>query len=265
MFRFEKNKMYQMPPFFGGYEYNPDFDAHVNDVVSMAFTYATKGENLEDYLPENFELLRPELHVAFVQLREVSFMGGGAYNIVNISVPARFNGKRDKIEGEFSLVVWENNTVPIIGGREETGVPKIFADIQDLHILPAKYFTNASFEGNTFLRMEMTGAQPIEGQPLEQIKAATISQNNLNYRYIPKVGRPGVELGQPILYPQGTMVKSAWIGSGTVEWIKLRQEQNSRQFHIINALADLPMISMAPVMLIKGEIIMKPMAGRVLE
>lgn len=100
---------------------------------------------------------------------------------------------------------------------------------------------------------------------LEQIKAASISLNSLNYRFIPKVGRPGVELGQPILYPQGTIVKSASMGSGTIEWIKLKPEQNPRQFQIIDALADLPMLSMAPVMLLKGEIIMKPMAGRVLE
>lgn len=265
MFKFEDNKMYRMPPFFGGNVYNPDFDAHVNDVVTMAFTYKTDKDKLADYLPDGFELLRPELNVAFCQMREVSFMAGGAYNLVNVSVPARFNGKRDRLEGQFSLVVWENNTLPIIGGREETGVPKIFADIQDLHIFPPRYFTNASYEGNTFLRLEMTVAQPIEGQPLEQIKAASITMNNLNFRFIPKVGRPGVELGQLVLYPQGTIVKSAWIGNGSIEWIKLRPEQNPQQFHIIDALADLPMAEMAPAMMLKGEIIMKPFAGRVLE
>jgi acetoacetate decarboxylase len=169
------------------------------------------------------------------------------------------------LEGQFSLVVWENNTQPIIGGREETGVPKIFADIQDLHIFPPKHFTNASYEGNTFLRLEMVEVQPIEGQPLENVKAASLSLNNLNFRFIPKVGCPGVELGQPVLYPQGTIVKNAWMGKGTVEWIKLRPEQNPSQFHIIDALADLPIIKMAQAMMIKGEIIMKPFAGRVLE
>ena len=265
MFKFEDNKMYRMPPFFGGYEYNPNFDAHVDDVVTMAFTYTTDSNKLANYLPEGFELLRPELNIAFCQMREVSFMGGGAYNLVNISVPVNFRGKRDYLEGQFSLVVWENNTVPIIGGREETGVPKIFADIQDLHIISPKYFTNASYEGNTFLRLEMVGAQPIEGEPLEQIKAASINMNNLNFRFIPKVGEPGVELGQPVLYPQGSIVKSAWIGNGTVEWTRLRPEQNPSQFHIIDALADLPVIAMAPAMMFKGEIIMKPFAGRVLE
>jgi len=265
MFKFEDNKMYRMPPFFGGNEYIPDFDAHVNDVVSMVLTYTTDGKKLADYLPEGFELLRPELAIGFTQLREVTFMAGGGYNLVEISVPARFNGKHDRLEGSFALVVWENNTVPIIGGREETGVPKIFADIQDLHPFPPKYFTNASFEGNTFLRMEMTGAQPIVGELLEQIRAGSVKRNLLCFRFIPKVGRPGAELAQPVLYPQGSVVKSAWIGSGTVEWTKLRPEQNLSQFRIIEALADLPIISMAPAMMIKGEVIMKPFAGRVLE
>lgn len=43
-------------------------------------------------------------------------------------------------------MVWENNTTPILGGREQTGIPKIYADIEDLHILKPHYATIASFE-----------------------------------------------------------------------------------------------------------------------
>ncbi|MGZ4901535.1 MAG: acetoacetate decarboxylase family protein, partial [Halobacteriota archaeon] len=68
-----------------------------------------------------------------------------------------------------------------------------------------------------------------------------------------------------ILYPQGSEVKSAWVGSGTVEWIKLRPEQNPSQFHIINALAELPIIEMAPVLMTRGIGFLKPSQGRVLE
>ena len=68
-------------------------------------------------------------------------------------------------------MVWENKTAPILGGREQTGIPKIYADIEDLHKIQQNYFTNASYEGNTFLRLEMTGAQPVDEPQLAEIKA----------------------------------------------------------------------------------------------
>jgi acetoacetate decarboxylase len=192
-------------------------------------------------------------------------MAGGSYNLVQIGVPARFNGKRDRLEGTFPLVIWENKTRPIIGGREESGQPKIYADIEDLHIIQQKYFTNVSYEGNTFLRLEMVGAQPVDGQALEQIKAGSANYNIFGWRYIPKVGGPGAELSQPILYPQGMKVNSAWTGRGAVQWTKLSWEQDENQWEIIKALAELPIKAMAPVMMAKCAIIMKPFAGRVLE
>jgi acetoacetate decarboxylase len=265
LFKFEDNKIYHMPPFFGGIEFRPDIEGRVNDVVNLSFTQTADGDRLADYLPEGFELLRPELNISYCQFREVEFMAGGSYNLVQVGVPARFKGKRDRLEGTFPLVIWENKTRPIIGGREESGQPKIFADIEDLHIIQQKYFTNVSFEGNTFLRLEMTEPQPVDGQPLEQIKAGSLHYNMFGWRYIPKVGAPGAELSQPILYPQGMKVNNAWMGKGRVQWLKTSWEQNENQFECINALADLPIKSMAPVMMAKGVIIMKAFAGRVLE
>jgi len=265
MFKFEANKVYHMPPFFGGFEFRADIEARVNDVVSLNFTQTTDGNRLAEYLPEGFELLRPDLIISYCQLREVEFMAGGRYNLVQVGVPVRFNGKRDRLEGTFPLVIWENKTRPIVGGREESGQPKIYADIEDLHIVQQRYFTNVSYEGNTFLRLEMVIAEPVDERALEQIKAGITNYNNFGWRYIPKVGGPGAELSQPILYPQGMKVNSAWIGRGDVQWTKLSWEQDESQWEIIKALAELPIKAMAPVIMTKGAIIMKPFAGRVLE
>lgn len=264
------NKIYRMPTFFGGnnwgaQEFNADYEARVNDVVSLNFTQTTDGGRLADYLPEGFELIAPVLNIAYQQLRDVEFMAGRSYNLVVIGVPARFNGKRDHLEGWFPLVYWENNTEAIIGGREEDGQPKIYADIEDLHRQDQSYFASVSLYGNTFLRMKMEGAYPVEGQRLEQEKAGALSSNVFGYRVIPKVGAPGVELSQPILYPQGFRLNSLWEGSGTLQWIKQSPEQNPRQWEIIEALAGLPVKATAPVIMKKGATIMKPFAGRVLE
>jgi len=270
MFKFKDKKIYKMPPFFGdsnwgAQEFNANSEARVNDVVSLSFTQTTDGDRLADYLPEGFELLAPELSIGYSQLRDVEFMAGRSYNLVQIAVPARFNGKRDRLEGTFPLVIWENNAEPIIGGREEDGQPKIFAEIEDLHRQHQSYFTNVSLYGSTFLRLKMEGAQPVEGQQLEQAKAGSLSYNVFGYRVIPKVCAPGVELSQPILYPQEFKLNGLWEGSGTVQWTKPTSEQNPRQWEIIKSLAELPVKAMGPVTMAKGAIIMKPFAGRVLE
>ena len=265
MFKFEDNKCYQMPAHFGGYIYDPGQELYYHDAISLNYTYSTDGDRLADYLPEGFELIRPELNVSYNQLREIDWMAGSSYNLIDIGVPARFNGRRDRMEGTFNLVTWENKTEPILGGREQTGVPKIYADIEDLHKIQQNYFTNASFEGNTFLHLEMIGVQPVEGLELAQMKTLLADRKLFGWRYIPKVGGPGAELSQPILYPQRCELNRAWRGRGTVQWTQLKPQQNPTQWHIIQALAELPMIEPAPVTMLKAVVILKPAQARVLE
>jgi acetoacetate decarboxylase len=258
MFKFDDNKCYKMPAFFGGWDHNPA-GLYYRDVVGINYTCTTDGDRLADYLPEGFELLRPELKITYMQGREIEWMAGSSYNLIDISVPARFQGKRDRLEGDFGLVVWENKTAPIIGGREESGVPKIFADIEDLHKIEQNYWTTASYEGNTFLRLELTEAQPMDPKPLTGDRAL------MNWRYIPNAGGPGAALSQPILYPQRTEVSSAWVGKGAVQWTQLTWAQNPQQCHIIKALAELPVIELAPAVLVKGVVILNATQCRVLE
>jgi acetoacetate decarboxylase len=272
MFKLEDNKSYSMPVHFGGHDPPaPEFAAHIHDYVGLSCTCTTDGDQLANYVPEGFELLRPEVVCSFNHLGECDWLAGASYNTVQADVPVRFNGKRDQLEGNYNLVTWEDLTAPIIGGREQNGVPKIYADIEDLHANPASYlgapdyFTNASYDGNTFIRLEMSNAKPVEGEQLAALRAAMANTNMFCWRYIPKVSGQGAELSQFILYPASTEVKSAWVGSGAVEWIKLRPEQNPSQFHIINALAELPILEMAPVSMTRGILFLKPSQGRVLE
>lgn len=113
--------------------------------------------------------------------------------------------------------------------------------------------------------MEMHDVKPAEEEHLAALRTSMATINLFCWRYIPKVGGPGADLSQPILYPQGFEVDSAWTGSGTVQWTKLRPEQNPTQWHIIKALAELPIIEMAPVLMYKGVAVLKPSQGRVLE
>lgn len=202
-------------------------------------------------------------------MKGCEFLAGGGYNLLQVDVPVRFNGKRDRLEGSFPLVIWENNARPIFGGREENGQPKIYADLQEIHVLEDRYFTNASFGGNTFLQLEMDEPQQVDSQMFEMIKNGASNYNIFGWRYIPKVGAPGAELSQPVLYPQSMNVIGAWLGRGTFQWIELDNKyqniDNPSQYEIIKQLTELPVYSSLPVMMVRGSLIMKPYAGRILE
>ncbi|HOP85076.1 MAG TPA: acetoacetate decarboxylase family protein [Syntrophorhabdaceae bacterium] len=260
MFKFKDGMCYRMPAHFGGSPFDKEARAVYNDVTSLIFTFVTDGDMLSNYIPEGLELTKPELTIQYQQCREVEWMAGSYYNLVTFGAPVVFKGQKDTLDGVFVLVIWENKTTPILTGNM-MGMPKIYADIEDLHIFANTYRTWLSYEGNTFLQLEMRNPKAMEK---DEIKALTMDINSIGWRYIPKVGGPGADLNQPILFPMRSEPEFAWMGSGTIKWTEMRWDQNPMQFHIINALAELPVIEMAPVIMTKGRAILMEQRGRVL-
>lgn len=264
MFRPQNDCTYLMPVHFGGGK----FDAGTlitQKSTALALTYETERDLLENYIPEGFELLAPEVQVSFSRFTEINWMQGGQYNLINVAAPVRFHGKKDHLDGAYTLVVWENKTAPILGGREQTGIPKIYADIEDLHIVRPHYATTVSYEGNTFLTLDFEAAGPVTGTDLDAVKSQMASLNTLGWRYIPKVGAPGAELSQFVLYPQGMEVESAQTGTGTLRWTEQTPMQNPAQYYIINSLAALPIKRVTQALLTEGRAVLRAMGARVIE
>jgi acetoacetate decarboxylase len=175
--------------------------------------------------------------------RGVEWLAGGGYNLVAVNVPVRYRDGSDSIEGAYALVVWESNATPILGGREQTGIPKIFADVADLHQLDDRLFGNVSYEGSTFLRIDVRKTGALTKGELATVNHQLGELNWFGWRYIPNTGRPGAALSHPTLYPVEHAYTAAWHAQGTVDWQELTWEQNPTQAHIISALAALPIVS----------------------
>lgn len=264
MFKLRNDSTYLMPAHFGGGRFDPERVVHQR-TTTLTLTYKTEKKLLEQYIPEEFELLSPKVQVVFSKFTEIDWMQGGMYNLINIASPVRFTGKKDTLEGSYTLVVWENKTAPILGGREQTGIPKIYADIEDLHIQKPHYATNASYEGNTFLNLDFLAEEEIQGENLDAIKEEFSSLNTIGWRYIPKVGAPGADLSQFILYPQGMKVESAIGGTGSLKWTTMTPMQNPMQYYIINSLAALPVEKIVNSVLFEGETFLHATGARVIE
>jgi acetoacetate decarboxylase len=264
MFRLKDDSTYLMPAHFGGDLFDTTYRARQRATM-LSVSFETDRAELERYMPEELELRIPEVQVALNQLTGINWLGGGHYNLVMVSVPARFNGKKDHVDAAYPLVVWENRTAPILTGREQTGVPKIFADIEDLHVYQPHYATSVSYEGNTFLTMTFEAGGPITGKELERMKVQIKSLDLIGWRYIPKVGGPGADLSQFIYFPQWMDVEKVHTGKGNLQWTELGVMQNPRQHHIIKALASLPVTKKGQALLAEGEVILDTTQARVLQ
>ena len=101
---------------------NPQFIYPQTEVIVLQ--YLTDNDAINSLLPSCFKNGdEPLVTVIFGYYNGLDFMAGGGYNIAAVQVSARFDGNQDHLEGDYTLVMFENETWPIIGGREDLGVP----------------------------------------------------------------------------------------------------------------------------------------------
>jgi len=134
----DPGKIYQMPLVMG-----PQFDKEqlpglkYPQIENFVIQYQTDSEAAMKLLPECYELDPAVLvTVFFGYFNGLDFLAGGAYNVAACQISARFDGHKDHVEGDYIIVMFENVTIPILGGREYLGVPKLYADIPSPKIMP---------------------------------------------------------------------------------------------------------------------------------
>ena len=249
MFKFDENCSYRMPAHFGGSQGSGLSNLFYKDVTVVGINYRADKKQLEQYVPEAFEILEPLVMVGYQKCCGIQWMGGGHYTLINVATPAKHIASGEK--GVFELVVWENKTAPILGGREETGIPKLFADIPDFHELDGHITANASHEGRVFLELELVLQRSLTEA---ELAASSYQVSQLGWRYIPNIGRPGAALSHATIYPVEVKCLSGSNANGKLAWIKANPKYNPAQARIINALADLPILEYQECLFAKSSI-----------
>lgn len=239
-FRLKDDYMYKMPVHFGGEPFSPVRTVY-GDMTMIGVRFETNPNKLAEYVPDVFEITAPHVNVGYANGRDVDWLSGGEYRLIQATVPVKYLGNDEGLAGEYVLVIWENKACPIIGGREEDGMPKIYADIAFERHVGDHWFTSASYECNTFLQMDLW--RKTEADQTEVAKAReTPSVNYFGWRYLPNLGKGGATLSHATLYPQQMFPKQIWHGEGKLTWVALSHEQHLMQFRIIGALAGLPVV-----------------------
>ncbi len=212
---------------------------------------------LAAFIPEPFEVAQPHLAIQYTMCRRVDWMAGGGYNLITVGVPAAYAHRPERIEGVYVLVIWENKTAPILAGREQSGMPKIFANIEDHHQLGDQLLTNASYDGWTFLRIDFRQARQMSSDELKLLNQRAGTVNAFGWRYIPNIGRPGAALSHATLFPQEFVYTEAWHGDGRIHWEALGPEQYHQYYPITQALSQFPIKGYGECMMTHGSLVLR--------
>jgi len=250
-YRFEPGRIYRMPTHFGPApgprQIPPEASADPSrsprkTLVSASFL--TEGRALERHIPEQFALAGdPVVTVEFHYMADIDWLAGRGYTMIHVWWPVVFIGERDRVVGRFLAVMWENLADPIITGRGEIGQPKLFAEIPELRLLDGAYHCEASWMGFKFLdlRVSKRHEPEIEPTPGPQL------EGTLMLKYVPRTGAWGeADICQVSFTPAITpnlSVESREPANGTVTFHRAAWRDLPTMYHIVNALADLPVLS----------------------
>lgn len=236
-------------------------------VEVLAFQYLTDPEALVELLPECYQRGKEALvSIIFSENRGLSFMAGGGYRLVAVQVSARFDGKQDHLEGDYILVMFENQTWPIIGGREDLGVPKLFADISPIKRMPDEHIRcEASYWGHMLIGLDVP---PLKRQTVI-VKAIASRQINarpwLAYKYIQSLDGPP-DADYPTITQNDMKLDKLWMGKKAgLRFGTARFEDIGYVKHLIDALATLTILKPVQVVHFTGSAVLRYDLSRRLE
>lgn len=226
---------------------------------AVALQYLTEPDAIASLLPDSYKLGKePQVTVLFGYNNGLDFMAGGSYWLAAFQVSARFDGEKDHVEGDYILVMFENKTWPIIAGREDLGVPKLYADISPIKILPdGNLRCEVSFWGHLLFGLELS--LPKKQNSIVRIAANKIINSRpwLAYKYIPSLdGPPDVEY--PTITKNDTKIEDLWFAkTGKVFFGNAEINDIGQVKFLIDALKTLPIIEVKQALHLCGSAILR--------
>ncbi len=210
--KLDPTKYYRMPLIMG-----PLFDRSPRyvypQVEVLGFQYLTDSQAVQALLPECYRPASvPMVTVLFSYSNGMDFMSGGGYNLATFQVAARFDGQQDHVEGDYILVMFEDQTLPILGGREDLGVPKLYADISPVRILAdGRLRCETSLWGHYLFGLDLPPMRVQLGLVRMVAERRINSRPWLAYKYIPSLDGPA-DADYPTITINDTKINKLWLG-----------------------------------------------------
>ncbi len=253
-FTFDNDTPYVMPGHFGPTDDGWDGRvAHYGDNTTLTVSFVTETEAVSAMLPRGFVSADPAIiSVSFVECRDVDFMAGGGYNLVAVNAAARFEGSTDRAEGNFALVLWENEFQPIMLGREILGAPKLFADIPDAWDRDGRRGFEVFEKGTPLVSGEIRDARELSPGEIQAIVKQNEGRIWMGWKHIPACDFRGADLSYATALPFNAEIKEARAGSGEVTFHAAAWEEAPISHRAATALSRLPVLDACGALMTRG-------------
>ncbi|KAI7345372.1 FAD/NAD(P)-binding domain-containing protein [Hortaea werneckii] len=245
--------------------------------TTYSVRFQTSRTYLQNMLPPGFDFATPGTKVyasiCCTTLDNMAWLGGKGYNHCGLYIHGVSYTKRDgsKLHGTYLPVLFENLTDPIITGRSELGMPKLFAYI---NVAPGSNESSCnislSWRGAEFGNIEIaslaeddspmvSGTAHAEPQRGPGPPPPPPEQGLFVYRYVPAVGEPGkADAEYPVFVPkadpqpgsaapQSLKSTKARLQFSACDWQSL-----PTLHHIARDLAEIPIYGIEEAKLTKG-------------
>ncbi|MDD5190909.1 MAG: acetoacetate decarboxylase family protein, partial [Dehalococcoidales bacterium] len=223
---------------------------HYSKITQISINYITDKDKLAALLPVPME--PADVPVVNYNLQVCSgcdFLAGRGYNLISVNFSAVFKGKKDYVAGAYAAVLWENDTYPIILGREHFGAPKIYGEIPDPAYDDHTWRFSCSEYGNKLLDAEITNLNPVSDTDCKQMSQAGAEGNWICWRYLPGLGWKGAEVSYATVVKSKPVYHKAWTGDGKLQLFTVDFAQAPISYQIIKGLQGLPVKQYLPAVM----------------
>lgn len=239
--------IYRMPVVFGpsaGPRNLPASRRHLrfaNQRTQITIDALTDAEAITRRLPASCRLAGdPVMRVSLSCLKDLGWLAGRGYNIVTVQfLNIIYEGEADKLTGSLDAVLWESLCDPVVTGREEIAIPKLFAAIPDPLVRGSNYFGSASWDGFRFFDIAIEDLHDAQEIPVP-------TGPRMAFKYVPRCGSlheadagymtaATADAGMPPV-----TVLAYREGRGSFVFHPARWEDMPTQFHVVQALSKIP-------------------------
>lgn len=237
---------------------------------TASIRFKTSRTLLQNLLPnESYSFSSPSTYAyaSFSQtkLNGMDWLGGGGYRHLGLYVEGVQYKKADGeiVRGTYMPILFENLADPILSGREELGMPKLYSTIR-AHERNQSYHVEAGWEGAIWGRFHW---EALEDDVLDSdggIIGGEPSDGIFVHRYLPKVGRDwkcDAEAEYPVFVPHAEesqtvpskvtrvrRTKKASFQLNALDWNLL-----PTLHHVIDRIAEIPVDDIVSAKVVEGE------------
>ncbi|EMC98606.1 hypothetical protein BAUCODRAFT_30880 [Baudoinia panamericana UAMH 10762] len=196
-------------------------------------------------------------------LNKMEWLGGSGYNHLGLYIHGVEYVKENGTvySGTYLPILYESLTDPIVSGREELGMPKLYSSI-DIYRRATSYRIRTGWQGALWGNFHLQELEEMDTAAVTGSISGEADDGILAYKYIPKAGRAnkGIAAEEHVTFdpfaeaePKPRVLRYYKANRASFEIDALDWEQLPTMHHVVSRLAELPIYEIVGAKVVEGE------------